>query len=372
MGFWHTGYIEFHELTGLGEHSAERPQPVRYACEHCALDFAELEMLRRHRFEVHPLRQPVLLLRGRPVGELPVILMTPMQAVDVLVEGAMRCRLNGAVVEPASVGAQLATMRREYVELELANDGLVLHRILDFRVAEEAHLTGVEEAFARMAQDRALDIDAVSRFSKECRSFASAMQYCDGICHFLYGVMAKERSPDSGLRPDQYSERYLRAIDMLASFERPLARSVRALVAFHFNHFHDAERLASAGTLKQAAGAFAALLQGMPWRFDGTVSIETSSAVEDLLTDQDTLQILGDTSRGLLHLKAHAEDLLFQVKRMGTGYDRLKRQLLAGEALAACNDDASRTQARKLARELVGQDAAGLWAEALLKKMKTS
>jgi hypothetical protein len=98
---------------------------------------------------------------------------------------------------------------------------------------------------------------------------------------------------------------------MLASFERALARSVRALVAFHFNHLHDAERLASAGTLK-AAGAFAALLEGMPWRFDGTVSKEISSAVEDLLTDQDTLQILAHTSRVLLHLKAHAEDFLFR------------------------------------------------------------
>ena len=370
MGFWHTGYIEFHEPTGLGDYSAGPPRPVRYACEYCAQDFAELEALRRHRFEAHPLRQPVLLLRGRPVGEVPVQLMTPLLAADVVLEDTARCNLNGQAVAPASLGTRLATMRREFVELDLTNDGLSMRRVLDFRIAEESDLAGVEAAFARMADEHVLNIDAVSRFTKECRAFPSAMPYCDGICHYLYGVMAKERSPDSGLRSDQYSERYQRAADELAGFERVLPRSIRALVAFHFNHFHDAEGLASEGTLKNTAGAFAVLLEGMPWLLPAAHSAETGGAVEELLTDQDTLQILGDACRGLLHLKAHAEDLLSQVKRMSSGYDRLKRQLLAGEALAARGDDASRTEARKLARELVGQVAAGPWAEALLKRMK--
>lgn len=370
MGFWHTGYIEFHESTGLGDHSVGPPRLVRYACEHCAHNFAELEVLRRHRFEAHPLHQPVLLLRGRPVGEVPVQLMTPLLAADVVLEDTTRCKLNGQAVEPASLGAQLATMRREYVELELANDGLTMHRVLDFRVATEADLVGVEAAFARMVDEHSLNIDAVSRFIKECRTFASAMPYCDGICHYLYGVMAKERSPESGLRPEQYSERYQRAAEELAAFERALARSIRALVAFHFNHFRDAEGLASEGALKRTAGAFAVLLQGMPWPLIEAYPAENGGAVEDLLTDQDVLQILDDAGRGVLYLKAHAEDLLSQVKRMSTGYDRLKRQLLAGEALAAHVDDALRAEARKLARELTGQDAAGPWAQALLKRMK--
>jgi hypothetical protein len=160
----------------------------------------------------HPLRQPALLLRGRPIGEVPVQLMSPLQAADVVLEDTAHCKLNGQVVAPSSLGAQLATMRREYVELELANDGLTMRRVLDFRIAEEADLAGVEAAFERLADERALNIDSVSRFTKECRAFATAMPYCDGICHYLYGVMAKEHSPDSGLPHEQYSERYHRAV----------------------------------------------------------------------------------------------------------------------------------------------------------------
>lgn len=371
MGFWHTGYIEFHEPTGLGDSSGFVFQPVRYACEHCTKDFVNLEDLRRHRFEEHPRRHPVLLLRGRPVGALPLQLMTPLAAEDVEVQDATSCRLNGDALVLEALGVRLAAMRREYVELDLfSHNGVITRYVLDFRVADEAQLVGVETAFWRMAQNKTLNLEAVSRFNKECRVLTGADLYHDGICHYLYGVMAKERAPDSGLPFKQYTERYQRASDALAGFDRRLARSIRALVAFHFNHFHEAELLASEGALHHTAGAFATLLEGLPWHLTEAYSPETSGAVEDLLTDQETLQVLYDASRGLLYLKAHAPELLAQAKRMSTGYDRLKRLLLAGEALAACDDETSNVEARKLARELVGQADAGAWAEALLKRMK--
>ncbi len=370
MGFWHTGYIEFHQPTGLGDELHFQPTRIRYSCEHCANDFAELEALRRHRFEQHPLRQPVLIVRGRPVGEQAMQVVTALQASEVAVEDATRCTLAGRSVPPALLGEILATMRREFVVLEIANAGVAVQRRLDFQIADDVDLAGVDAAFERMANGQALNLEAVSRFTSECRKFASAKPYWDGISHYLYGVMAKERSPDSGLRHDQYGERYLRAAEALAGFQRPLARSIRALVAFHFNQFADAEGLASEGALRHTAGAFATLLQGLPSHLTEAYSPGAGGAVEDLLTDQETLQIVDDASRGLPHLRAHAAELLAQSKRMSTGYDRLKCQLLAGEALAVTEDAASHAEARKLARELVGQAGAGHWAEALLKRMK--
>lgn len=370
MGFWHTGYIEFHEPMGLGDASGLVPKPIRYACEQCSLDFAELDLLRRHRFEAHPLRHPALLLRGRPVGALPLQLMTPLAPEDVVVQDATSCQLNGDALALEALGARLAAMRRDYAELTLfSHDGVLTRYILDFRVADEVQLAGVEIAFWRMAQNKTLNLEAVSRFNKECRVLTGADLYHDGICHYLYGVMAKERAPDTGLPFERYTERYQRASDALAGFDRPLARSIRALVAFHFNHFHEAELLTSEGALHHTAGAFATLLEGLPWHLTEAYSPETSGAVEDLLTDQETLQVLDDASRGLLYLKAKASELLSQAKRMTTGYDQLKRLLLAGEALAACDDKASNAEARKLARELVHKADTRTWAEALLKRM---
>lgn len=370
MGFWHTGYAEFHEPTGLENYVYSPPPPVRYVCEHCAASFDELEGLRRHRFEQHPIRQPALWLRGRAVGALPQLVMTPLSAVDVVVEDAVRCLLNGSSVTLSELGPRLASMTREYVELQFENVGATTKCVLDFRIADEAHLAGVEAAFLRLARDQVLTIDALSRFIQDCLEFPSAMPYCDGICHYLYGVMAKERCADSGLKQEQYVEKYLRSSDELSGFDRPLARSIRALIAFHFNQFDEAELLAPEGALRHAAGAFAGLLQGLPWHFDAAFSPTPGSAVEDLLTDQDTLQILADASHGLVELKLRADDLLAHQSRAAAGgYDQLKRTLLAGEAMAAREDAASHAEARKLARGLASQHDTREWAEAMLKRL---
>jgi hypothetical protein len=371
MGFWHTGYIEFHQPAGLEDFVYRPPPPTRYACEHCPQHFSDIEALRRHRFEQHPSRQPLLLVLGRAVGQLPVKVMTPLQAVDVTVEDVIRCRVNGKAVAPAALAAQLAAMTRQYVEIELGNEGATTHCVLDFRIADEEHLRGVEAAFLRMARDRALTIDSVARFIQDCRPFASAMPYCDGIAQYLYGILAKERSPDSGLRADQYAEKFLQAVDSLSGFDRPLSRSVRALIAFHFNQFDDAELLAPEGTLRRASGAFAGLLQGLPWHFETAFAPAPGGAVEDLLTDQDTVQVLADASHGLVDLKARTDELLAHLGRALSGYDRLKRALLATEALSAREDSASHAQARKLAREWAGPADTSAWAEATLKKLGT-
>jgi hypothetical protein len=372
MGFWHTGYAEFHEPTGLGEYVYTPPPPVRYGCEHCAQSFPELEALRKHRFEQHPVRQPALLLRGKPVGALPLQLMTPVLPADVLVEDATDCLLNGRPVQSTRLGEELSALRREYAEVELRNQGATTRCKLDFRVADEAHLAGVEAAFLRLARGRALSIQAVSRFSDDCRAFASAMPYCDGVSHYLYGVMAKERSLDSGLKHEEYIQRFLRSSEELSGFDRPVARSVRALVSFHFNQFDDAEYLAPEGALRHAAGAFAGLLQGLPWHFDEAFSPAPGSAVEDLLTDQDTLQILADASHGLVGLKARADELLSHLRRPHVaGYDHMKLVLLACEALAARDELASHAQARNLARTLVGKPDTSAWASAMLELLAT-
>jgi len=371
MGFWHTGKWDQEQPTGLDDFVYSPPPPVRYVCEHCSASYAALEDLRRHRFEIHPLRQPALWLRGRAIGALPLTVLSALCPSDVVVEDTTRCTLNGQVVAVAELGGKLARMSREFVELDLSNGGARTRCVLDFRIADDRHLANVEAAFLRMARDRVLTLDSLSRFIQDCRSFEDAMPYCDGICHYLYGVLAKERSAESGVRQEQYVERLVRASDELTGFDRSLARSIRALVAFHFNQFSEAELLAPVGgALHHAAGAFAGLLQGLPWHYEAAFSPSLGSAAEYLLTDQDTLQVLNDASNGLVGLKDQSEQLQEHLRRASVGYDRLKRVLLACEALAEKDDNASHAAARGLAREMAGHSDTRAWAEAMLQRLK--
>lgn len=78
-------------------------------------------------------------------------------------------------------------MSREFVELTLRNGSVVTRCELDFAIADESHLQGVEAAFLRMARDKALSIEAIGRFNGDCRALGTAMPYCDGSHQFDVG-----------------------------------------------------------------------------------------------------------------------------------------------------------------------------------------
>lgn len=368
MGFWHTGYAEFHEVTGLGTSGPVELPEIVFACSQCSHRFSHMEELRRHRFERHPVRQPALLVRGRSVGSLGFNVFHPLSPADVVAEDAVRCMVNGAPVDPWDLGPFLSRMTRECIEVVLENDGAVTRCKLDFRIAIEAHLDGVEAAFMRMANYRALDMDAVGRFIRECDAYPTAMPYCDGICHYLYGVMAKEGSLDSGLPASQYAERFLMACEELGGFDRPLALGIRSLVAFHFNRFADAAILSPDRRLRHAASAFSGLLSGGSLSGDAAPGEPARDVVGSLLTDQDTGQILAYATGGVDVLARQSAALVARLRR-SSGYDRFKYLLLASEALAVQDDAAARGRARRLVREVATHDDARPWAQGMLERL---
>jgi hypothetical protein len=297
--------------------------------------------------------------------------MTALEPTDVVVEDASDCILNGQPIGLEELCQTLANMRQQFAVVELLNQGASTRCELDFRVADESQLEGIETAFMRLARDRTLNIQAISRFNEDCRAFTGAMSYCDGISHYLYGVMAKERSSDSGLRREEYVERFLRASEQLSGYDRPLARCVRSLVAFHFNHFDEASQLAPEGDLRNTSAAFARLLNGLPWLIKEDFPFVSRDTAEGLLIDQDTLQILSDARHGIQELRVHADELMDRLRRLPqSGYDHMKRVLLACEALAICDDPTAHASARKLARQLSLRSDTITWAENMLERLK--
>lgn len=371
MGFWHPGLYGVYDPTSLVTPRFV-PTPVLYTCEVCSRNFRELEDLRRHRFEQHPVRQPALLIRGRPVGSTPLKVQSPLSPGDVVLEDCSQCWVDERPIGVASLRLLLADATTAFHVIRLSNDGARTRVTLDFQVAKEAHLAGVERALARLASRRNLTLDAVGHFTAECREYETGMSYCDGISHYLFGVMAKEQLPGTGLDRDTYPTRYAQAVDQLTDIDRPMARSVRALVSFHFNHFLDAESLAPPGALRSAAGAFAGLLDGLPWHFGDGFEVDSQGSVEDLFTDQVTLEILADASKGLASLKWMKDSLLSSLGRMTAGYDKTKRLLLTAEALSHHDEREAREVAKRLLRQLATQDFSRTWADAVTTRLRNS
>lgn len=364
MGFWHTGYLEFHDEAGLGY--TYRPEKPVYHCQHCGSHFDSIDALRRHRFESHPYTRPLLFVRGIELGASPFRITRMASAADFVVERCTEAAINGESVAPEQIPKRLAHVANDKVRVELVNEGAPAAFELVFRIADEKHLAGVESSFIKMASKGILTIHTVEDFILECKPFDTADGYCDGICHYLYGVLAKERAPDSSLSYEEYRERFNRAADALMDYDRPLARIVRGLVAFHFNHFADAAVFAPPGRLRMAAHRFMSVLNVSDWDEAALDYKRKPSAPEDLLTDHETLRVLRWAEMPLTGLSAEVEEILALAKRDVPEFDRMKLNILLAEASAARGDA---DLARKTARELIANPKTAGWAEQLIARM---
>ena len=366
MGFWHTGYIEFHEPQGIDY--AYQPVPETYPCAHCKAVFGSLEALRKHRLEEHPQRQPALWIAGTQMGASPFRFSSKLDPHEISVENADAARLNGKAIALAALPGALADTQQDTALVELSNADIHAEFRLEITVASDTDLTGVETAFLRLAKRQELNIPSIECFIRDCDVFSSAAAYSDGLCRYLHAVLAKEQAPDTGLPYDAYRDRFNHAADVLKTFDRPLARATRALISFHFNHFEDAWRVAPPGRLKAAAEQFMHVVKGEAWQ-PIRLAPEMGGAqswIEDLLTDHETRRIL-EWARMPMHLlAADAKMIDTLIKQNGPEYDRAKLRVLLAEGLLHSRE---MDQAERQARAVIGSILWKAWAENLLGRL---
>ncbi len=368
MGFWHTGYGEFHEPTGFGDWRGP-DLTMRFDCERCSASFDSLEALRKHRFEAHPLRQPRALFQGFELGAQTVKIRSAFESQDFEFALAEEVRVNGRAMPPTGVAAHLASLNDEFVNLDLIGAGVTVSHKVDIRIARDEDLKEVEAALLRMAGLRRLTVEAIQTLIEDCGALKSANDYVQGVTRYLYGVLAKERSPSSNLQFNDYLKYFNEAEKTLAGFERPIARLIRALVAFHFNRFADARRLAPTKRLRTAAGAFETLLaakQVNAGSFGAPFSSKTDSAIEALLTDIHSESILAWLASGRDGMAVASENLEAALEHPWADYDKLKIKLMLAESSLLSNED---KRARHIARELIGLPETEIWAESLLDRL---
>lgn len=366
MGFWHTGYFEHHEESGL-EYTFE-PTPIYHHCSICKAEFTALEDLRQHRFEQHPFFRPAIFVRGRQLGATPFRITHAVSVVDFVVDDrVLRAEVNGVSTPIEVLTNTLTTFTNDRVSLTLFSEGTSATFEIIFDIASESDLTGVETCFENLAKTRDLDMGSIEGFISDSKPYISATAYCDGICQYLYGVLTKERSCDSTLPHAAYQEKFNQATDTLAAYDRPVARCMRALVAFHFNHFEDVVGLISKGRLATASRRFGSWLKGSK---DATTTTHRGEAVrgsvEDMLTDFDTSKILDWTLAEFGAIKSQMTDLEEMLRQDIPGFDRAKLIMLLAEQYAYHGE---LTKARRFARELVSNASTAIWAEKLLEQL---
>ena len=364
MGVWHTGDNEY---LRTNIHQVSSNPPIReYPCKYCKRVFLSKEELFTHRFECHPSHRPMLFLNGQELGTSRVIITRSLSAEDVSLRMCDHAILNNEMIDVKSVPYQLAKTNSDVCRLMLINNNVQAEFTLDFQIAKFEDLIGIEKQFVRSVSISGLDTRAVEEFISASAVYNSAIGYCDGICAYLYGVLAKERVPDSTLPYDEYTDKYNKSVEKLSGYERPLARTICSLIEFHYNHFRDAMHLAKDVRVGRAAARFASLLGGSGTSTEIWKNYPiTSNILDEAVTDWETEQIVRWTISRFEDLPKYKSEITSLLDRIETRYDRVKLHILLAEIYDFTGDYNEALSHAKELRNLPGLES---WAVSKIQK----
>jgi hypothetical protein len=231
-------------------------------------------------------------------------------------------------------------MTSEVCQLTLIGGGVEAHFVLEFRIASELDLIGVEKEFDRLVAGRRLDAHGVDTFIAAASKFESALGYCDGICSYMYGLMAKENVKDTSLSHDQYVAKFSKSVEALKAYNRPLAALICGLIGFHFNHFDGVADSTRNTRIGRVAARYQRWIAGKDDAV-GNLVIPSKSMerVEQRLTDWQTEQIARWAALPLPHLVGVATEIeSFLLLSDIESFDEMKLRILLTEVYAIVKD----------------------------------
>ncbi|MDH0445069.1 hypothetical protein N7388_15515 [Stutzerimonas stutzeri] len=338
-------------------------QPIVYECPRCSALFDSVQTRREHFFTAHPYRKPELLLRGQPLSNSGTVIHAPVQASDWLLGSCQWGALDGRAVELDELFQTLSECRQGFHVLELGNQDTTERFELRFCIPELAQLQRLEDVFTTLFIDNELNVDDVRRFTEACKALPTAGEYLEGVCQYLFGVLAKDQRGETQLDHAQYKARFNRALEALRHVDRPLARTIRGIINFSFNSFVQAANQADAPALAAAARLFAGWA-GKPAK--GCV-VAQQQAQARLPVDHATDRILSWMASPDKRRERELDDLQqASTSPLWTAEDRAKVAVLWLEWGHACQ---STDEVRRMARRLLNDAIFAGYAEQTLEKV---
>ncbi|CAN5521603.1 hypothetical protein BH20ACT23_BH20ACT23_31200 [soil metagenome] len=335
MGFWHTGYMEFHEPTGWGDGPRAEPLPPEYPCAQCDQVFLTPDDLAVHLFDGHVTSRPILTLRGRECGRSRLSVISSTEGDDWSFRNFCRIRVNGRGVAEDDAKTILSSSSVGVVSVVLEGERADQEFEFSFTIANEADLRGVDDGLHALVRGRSLTINAIEAFFDRTATYATARRYRDGFANYFYGVLAREGSNESGLRRSQgdlpaYTARFDEAVATLGEFDRPPAEAICGLVAFHYNQFDLALRKTRSPRVSRVARRLASLLAGGAPDHPNLAPADRSS-LDYVLSDTETEKVLAWSA---LPLDGSANESVNEIEAAINAQqpsDALKLRIIAAE-----------------------------------------
>jgi hypothetical protein len=348
MGFWHTGYFEFHEPTEEGSGAPRQPRPPSFPCPICGVEFSSEADLRIHTFEGHPTERPVLVLNGRECGQGRLTITYETAASDWVIRNAGAVWINGHPMSVWEAVDFVSAQRHGVVDVTLGNGNVQLDFHFEFALADADDLEGVDAALQHLVGGAELSPRTIDDFIMRSKRYPTGWRYYSGLADYLYGVFAREKDAESVAGADRagarYEERYNGAVEILGTFDRPPAEAICGIVAFHYNQFERAMTKTRSQRVAEVSMRFQAMLRGENWQ-RGNLALSPHTSLDFALSDSVIEQVL-EWSALPLDGTAAARDVTTMVANIGMQRpsDALKLHLIAAEHYLAAGSLPSAAQ----------------------------
>lgn len=364
MGFWHTGYLDFHEQTGLSE-AYTAPIPVFPRCLKCGQELPNVDAFALHRFEMHPYLQPALLIDGVEFVATRHTISKQIKVDDVRFTNTNTCWFNGEQVTTAVLSQRIAAARQKFISVRLRNDEgeVEITYDLDIGIPEKNDIVEVEKRFFELSSAGNLTVLSINNFIQVTRDFPSAGSYVDGLSMYLYGVLAKDQRGDTSLTREAGRARMTSAQQLLARFNTPLSVVVTQTINFNLNAFNDGLSLQNSPRLARVMQRFWRLLHPdeiLPVLPDETEGARSKQVPLDVCTNQMVEWSLLPSS-SIVEKRKELEKTFSDDNWIPD--DRFKVQILLVDAL---NNEGEVKKCSDHARRLRHHAQWGKWAESLI------
>lgn len=343
MGFWHTGYLEFHEPTADPDLVSWEPMPPSYPCMVCGVEFATEADRHVHTFEGHPTQQPVLVLNGRECGRRRLTITYRTQSTDWVIKNADTAWVNNQATSVVDAVQRLVESRAGIIDVTLGNGKVVSDFQFEFALAEMQDLEGVDSVLEDLIRGADLSAESIDTFIMRAKRYATAGRYCTALADYLYGVVIREsdtsdRHVHFPLDRGAYADRFDSAVNILGTFDRPPAEAICGIVAFHYNQFAHAMTKTRSQRVAHASMRFEELLRGGHCNRGGLAPVQ-HGRLDHALSDGSMEQVLRWSSMPIdgTAPSSVVEGLVESLDRQHP-LDQLKLHLVAAEHFLSAGD----------------------------------
>jgi hypothetical protein len=213
--------------------------PVHFICPFCDRSFSDFPSMQRHASSEHRLQRPVLLWNGHEacvdhkIVSPGTFAVTNCTSAYVAIDGAAEKLIptSDLPIVLDSAADSLIRVRLENRPDKKMAPAVSAYR-LEFRIADQRALAGVDEAFRQHIVQYTPTPDTIRAFLEDPRCAGVASEYAAGLYAYIHALLLKERLNNRGLFSGyaMHSERFGEALQRLEQVDRRLASMICTIV----------------------------------------------------------------------------------------------------------------------------------------------